>query len=75
MPYPAAEAARLFQMGKAPEVWVNRPGNRAADLQKFGIHFVGEEGIQLRNSDPPGSPGVVGSSLSRSDCEYRARGE
>ena len=43
MPYRAAEAARLFQMGKAPEVWVSRPENSAADLQKFGIRFVGEE--------------------------------
>jgi hypothetical protein len=43
MPYRAAEAARLFQMGKAPEVWVSRPPNPAADLQKFAIRFVGEE--------------------------------
>ena len=43
MPYRAEEAARLFQMGKAPEVWVSRPENPAADLQKFGIRFVGEE--------------------------------
>jgi hypothetical protein len=43
MPYRAAEAARLFQVGKAPEVWVSRPENSAADLQKFGIRFVGEE--------------------------------
>jgi hypothetical protein len=43
MPYRAAEAARLFQMGKAPDVWVSRPPNPAAGLQKFGIRFVGEE--------------------------------
>jgi hypothetical protein len=43
MPYRAEEAGRLFQMGKAPEVWVSRPENPAADLQKFGIRFVGEE--------------------------------
>jgi uncharacterized SAM-binding protein YcdF (DUF218 family) len=43
MPYRAEEAARLFQMGKAPEVWVSRPENPAADLQKFGIRFAGEE--------------------------------
>ena len=30
-------------MGKAPEVWVSRPPNPAADLQRFGIRFVGEE--------------------------------
>jgi uncharacterized SAM-binding protein YcdF (DUF218 family) len=43
MPYRAEEAGRLFEMGKAPEVWVSRPENPAADLQKFGIQFVGEE--------------------------------
>jgi hypothetical protein len=30
-------------MGKAPEVWVSRPPDPAADLQRFGIRFVGEE--------------------------------
>ena len=43
MPFRAAEAARLFQMWKVPEVWVSRPGNPAADLQKLGVQFVGEE--------------------------------
>jgi uncharacterized SAM-binding protein YcdF (DUF218 family) len=43
MPFRAEEAGRLFKMGKAPEVWVSRPENPAADLQKFGIQFVGEE--------------------------------
>jgi uncharacterized SAM-binding protein YcdF (DUF218 family) len=43
MPYRAEEAGRLFKMGKAPEVWVSRPENPAAELQKFGIQFVGEE--------------------------------
>ena len=43
LPYRAEEAGRLFKMGKAPEVWVSRPDNPAAELQKFGIQFVGEE--------------------------------
>ena len=43
MPYRAEEAGRLFEIGKAPEVWVSRPENPAADLEKFGIKFVGEE--------------------------------
>jgi uncharacterized SAM-binding protein YcdF (DUF218 family) len=30
-------------MWKVPEVWVSRPGNPAADLQKLGVQFVGEE--------------------------------
>jgi uncharacterized SAM-binding protein YcdF (DUF218 family) len=43
MPYRAEEAARLFHLGEAPEVWISRPNNPAADLQEFGIHFIGEE--------------------------------
>jgi uncharacterized SAM-binding protein YcdF (DUF218 family) len=43
MPFRAEAAAKLFQMGKAPEVWVSRPPNPAAALQEFGIRFVGEE--------------------------------
>ena len=43
MPYRAEEAARLFNMGKAPEIWVSRPEGPVAELQKFGIQFVGEE--------------------------------
>jgi uncharacterized SAM-binding protein YcdF (DUF218 family) len=74
MPYRAAEAARLFPMGNAPEVWVNRPPNPAADWQRFGIRFVGEEEYS-REVLLPGSPGVVDSSVSRSGCEYRARAE
>ena len=73
MPFRAAEAARLFQMGKAPVVWVSRPENSAAELQKFGIRFV------KRNTAAVliylGVPESSVQSLSRSDCEYRARGE
>jgi uncharacterized SAM-binding protein YcdF (DUF218 family) len=43
MPYRAEEAARLFQMREAPEVWVSRPDNPAGQLQKFAIQFIGEE--------------------------------
>ena len=43
MPYRAEEAGRLFNMGKAPEIWVTRPDNPAAELRKCGIQFVGEE--------------------------------
>jgi hypothetical protein len=75
MPYRAAEAARLFQMGKAPDVWVSRPPNPAAALQKFGIRFVGEEEYSRAVLIYLEVPGSSVQSLSRSDCEYRARGE
>ena len=43
MPYRAQEAGKVFGMGYAPEVWVSRPASPASDLEKLGIHFVGEE--------------------------------
>jgi uncharacterized SAM-binding protein YcdF (DUF218 family) len=43
MPYRAKEAGKVFGMGYAPEVWVSRPESPARELEKLGIHFVGEE--------------------------------
>lgn len=43
LPYRAEEAARIFRMGHAPEVWVSYPANPAAELQALGIQYVGEE--------------------------------
>ncbi len=43
MPSRAEEAATLFQMGYAPEVWVSRPPSPASELAKLGISYAGEE--------------------------------
>jgi uncharacterized SAM-binding protein YcdF (DUF218 family) len=43
LPYPAEEAGKIFRMSYAPEVWVSRPDNPAAELEKLGIHFVADE--------------------------------
>jgi uncharacterized SAM-binding protein YcdF (DUF218 family) len=43
MPYRAEEAARIFQMGYAHEVWISRPESPAEELNAMGIHFLGEE--------------------------------
>ena len=43
MPERAAEAARVYAMGYAPEVWLSRPDSPSDSLAKLGIHFVGEE--------------------------------
>jgi len=43
MPYRAEGAANIFKMGYAPEIWVSRPESPAANLEAFGIHFVGED--------------------------------
>jgi uncharacterized SAM-binding protein YcdF (DUF218 family) len=43
MPYRAEEAAKVFQMGYAREVWVSRPGSAADELTAMGIRYLGEE--------------------------------
>lgn len=43
MPARAEEAARVFRMGYAPEVWVSRPDSPAGELENLGIPFTGEE--------------------------------
>jgi uncharacterized SAM-binding protein YcdF (DUF218 family) len=43
IPYRAEEAAKVFQTGYAPEVWVSRPVSPASELARLGIRFVGEE--------------------------------
>ncbi len=43
MPFRAEAAAKLVQMGYAPEIWVSRPAGAQAELAALGIHFVGDE--------------------------------
>ncbi len=43
MPQRAEEAAKVFGMGYAPQVWLSRPDSPAGELQTRGIRFVGEE--------------------------------
>ncbi len=43
LPQRAEEAAKVFAMGYAPEVWFSRPESSADELAELGIHFVGEE--------------------------------
>lgn len=43
LPHRAEEAATLFRRGYAPEVWVSYPVSPAAELERIGIHFTGEE--------------------------------
>src|SRR5258705_11560882 len=43
MPQRAQEAAKLFAMGYAPEVWFSRPDSPTDELAKLGIHLIGEE--------------------------------
>lgn len=43
MPARAEEAARIFRLGYAPQVWVSKPENPAAELGTMGIPYAGEE--------------------------------
>jgi uncharacterized SAM-binding protein YcdF (DUF218 family) len=43
MPERAQEAAKVFAMDYAPEVWFSRPDSPSGKLAKLGIHLVGEE--------------------------------
>ena len=43
MPARAEEAARLFRLGYAHEVWVSRPESPAQELAAMDIRYLGEE--------------------------------
>ena len=43
MPYRAEEAARVFRMGYAEELWLSRPEGPSDELEQMGIRYVGEE--------------------------------
>lgn len=43
MPARAEEAAKVFRMGYAPEVWVSRPESSYTELATMGIAYTGEE--------------------------------
>jgi uncharacterized SAM-binding protein YcdF (DUF218 family) len=43
MPARAEEAAEIFRMGYARDVWITRPDSPASELAEMGVHYVGEE--------------------------------
>jgi uncharacterized SAM-binding protein YcdF (DUF218 family) len=43
LPARAEEAASIFRMGYAPEVWVTTPENPASELAEMKIRYLGEE--------------------------------
>jgi uncharacterized SAM-binding protein YcdF (DUF218 family) len=43
MPARAEEAARIFRLGYAREVWVSRPESPAEELAAMGIRYLGED--------------------------------
>ncbi|MGH9771701.1 MAG: YdcF family protein [Candidatus Acidiferrales bacterium] len=43
MPYRAEEAAAIYRMGYAREVWVSRPDSPISELAEIGVTYLGEE--------------------------------
>ena len=43
LPYRAEEAGKVFSIGYAPEVWIGRPDSPVREMERLGVHFVGEE--------------------------------
>jgi uncharacterized SAM-binding protein YcdF (DUF218 family) len=43
MPYRAEQAAAIYRMGYAREVWLTRPDSPAPELAEMGVTFYGEE--------------------------------
>lgn len=43
MPARAEEAAQIFRMGYAHDVWITRPDSPASELAERGVQYVGEE--------------------------------
>jgi uncharacterized SAM-binding protein YcdF (DUF218 family) len=43
LPHRAEQAAKLFGLGYAPDVWVTYPVSPADELERIGVHFIGEE--------------------------------
>jgi len=43
MPWRAEEAARLYRMGEAKEVWVSQPTAPSGELAAMGVQYLGED--------------------------------
>lgn len=59
MPARAEEAANVFRMGYAPEIWISRPEGPETDLGAMGISYLGEESynrdVLIHLGVPPGA--------------------
>src|SRR3984893_12154090 len=59
MPVRAIEAARLYNAGYAPEVWLTRPSEPAASLQAMHIAYLSEDFFNSRVLMHEGVPGTA----------------
>ena len=76
LPDRALEAARIFRQGMAPQVWLTRPANPAAELDKMGISFEGEEGysraVLLHEGVPESAIRILAPEIVNTEDEERA---
>jgi uncharacterized SAM-binding protein YcdF (DUF218 family) len=76
LPDRALEAAKVFRLGMAPQVWLTRPANPAAELSKMGISFEGEEGysraILIYEGVPESAIRILAPEIVNTEDEERA---
>jgi uncharacterized SAM-binding protein YcdF (DUF218 family) len=75
LPYRATEAAKIFRLGMAPQVWLTQPANPSATLSKMGISFEGEEGysraVLIHEGVPESAIRVLGPVIVNTEDEER----
>jgi uncharacterized SAM-binding protein YcdF (DUF218 family) len=75
LPYRAIEAAKIFRLGLAPQVWLTRPANPSSVLGKMGISFEGEEGysraVLIHESVPESAIRILGPEIVNTEDEER----
>ena len=76
LPYRAQEAAKLFRLGMAPQVWLTHPASPSATLSKMGISFEGEDGysraVLIHEGVPDSAIRVLGPVIVNTEDEERA---
>jgi uncharacterized SAM-binding protein YcdF (DUF218 family) len=75
LPFRAIEAAKIFRLGMASQVWLTRPANPSAVLGKMGIPFEGEEGysraVLIHEGVPESAIRILGPEIVNTEDEER----
>jgi uncharacterized SAM-binding protein YcdF (DUF218 family) len=73
MPARAQEAARIFRLGYAREVWVSRPESPATTLEQMGIQYRGEEDynreVLIHDGVPEANVRIIASAIINTEQE------
>jgi uncharacterized SAM-binding protein YcdF (DUF218 family) len=75
MPYRAIEAAKIYNEGMAPQVWLTHPANPSDVLNQMGIPFEGEEtysrAVLLHEGVPPSAIQILPVEIVNTEDEER----